>query len=248
MRDILIAGAGRSGTSVVAASLAGAGYWMGGRLYRGRRANPDGFFESARINRLNSDLIQVSGSTLALPPRKRGEGLVPWQQSWLIAKDPQEELVADRRQRWRLRRVVRRSPFCLKDPRFSYTADCWLRERPDAVVVAVYREPGRTVDSTLREIREASYLADVEADADHVARVWSSMYRSLLRMHDTGTAVLFFNSEDLASSAGRRRLEEFTEAPVGSVYERSYQRARSSTVGRELQDVYEQLEERASRA
>ena len=42
MRNCLILGCGRSGTSMLAVSLASDGYYMGGKLYPERTANPKG--------------------------------------------------------------------------------------------------------------------------------------------------------------------------------------------------------------
>jgi hypothetical protein len=46
MKTCIILGSGQSGTSMVAGTLAGAGYFMGERLYRPRESNPRGFLES----------------------------------------------------------------------------------------------------------------------------------------------------------------------------------------------------------
>jgi hypothetical protein len=53
MRDCIVLGSGRSGTSMVAGALAKAGYFMGDRLYPARDANPLGFFEAPEINSIN---------------------------------------------------------------------------------------------------------------------------------------------------------------------------------------------------
>ncbi|MDX1388819.1 MAG: hypothetical protein R3344_06490, partial [Acidobacteriota bacterium] len=57
MRDCIILGSGRSGTSMVAGTLAGAGYFMGEKLWDATPANPKGFFEDQEINAINEDLI-----------------------------------------------------------------------------------------------------------------------------------------------------------------------------------------------
>jgi len=44
MKNCIILGSGRSGTSMVAGTLAKSGYFMGDNLYPARESNPKGFF------------------------------------------------------------------------------------------------------------------------------------------------------------------------------------------------------------
>ena len=60
MRNCIILGSGRSGTSMVAGSVAGAGYHMGDQLHAARISNPKGFFESSEINDINEALLAPS--------------------------------------------------------------------------------------------------------------------------------------------------------------------------------------------
>ncbi|NIM13858.1 MAG: sulfotransferase family protein, partial [Candidatus Aminicenantes bacterium] len=53
MKNCLILGSGRSGTSMIAGILHKAGYFMGDNLYPPRSANPKGFFENWEINEIN---------------------------------------------------------------------------------------------------------------------------------------------------------------------------------------------------
>jgi len=57
MHNVIILGSGRSGTSMVAGTLAKAGYFMGDHLYPGRESNPKGFFEDPEINGINEALL-----------------------------------------------------------------------------------------------------------------------------------------------------------------------------------------------
>ena len=50
VKNCLILGSGRSGTSMIAGILHKAGYFMGDNLYPPRSANPKGFFENWEIN------------------------------------------------------------------------------------------------------------------------------------------------------------------------------------------------------
>jgi len=57
MKNCIILGSGRSGTSMLAGCLAKSGYFMGDNLYPAREANPKGFFEDPEINAINEMLI-----------------------------------------------------------------------------------------------------------------------------------------------------------------------------------------------
>src|ERR1043165_10164717 len=57
MKNCLILGSGRSGTSMAAGSLAKAGYFMGENLIAARKSNPKGFFEDVEVNMINEELL-----------------------------------------------------------------------------------------------------------------------------------------------------------------------------------------------
>jgi hypothetical protein len=57
VRNVLILGSGRSGTSMVAGTLAGAGWFVGARPYAPRSSNPKGFFESPDVNGVNELIL-----------------------------------------------------------------------------------------------------------------------------------------------------------------------------------------------
>ncbi|RME58681.1 sulfotransferase family protein, partial [Candidatus Parcubacteria bacterium] len=58
MRNVLILGSGRSGTSMVAGTLAKAGYFMGTQFVPPRESNPKGFFEDHEINDINEAILK----------------------------------------------------------------------------------------------------------------------------------------------------------------------------------------------
>jgi hypothetical protein len=190
MRSCLILGSGRSGTSMVAGSLHGAGYFMGEHLWPGNEANPKGFFEDEAVNAINEELLA------RVTPRRPPAPL-----SMLYRSRPRD------RQRWlstvsvgiewrpgsgmfdRMRDVVRHEPFCLKDPRFSYTLPAWRPVLPDDVVfVCVFREPARTANSIVTECRTAPYLRSLRMTYERALEVWTSTYRHVLeRQRQQGT-------------------------------------------------------------
>ena len=57
MKNCIILGSGRSGTSMLGGILHNAGYFMGDNLYPPSISNPKGFFENPRINRINELIL-----------------------------------------------------------------------------------------------------------------------------------------------------------------------------------------------
>ena len=58
MKNCLVIGSGRSGTSMVAGTLAGAGYFMGKNVRRkGDGSNPKGYFESYELGKVNEEIV-----------------------------------------------------------------------------------------------------------------------------------------------------------------------------------------------
>jgi len=57
MKNCLILGSGRSGTSMMGGIMHDSGYFMGDNLYPTRDSNPKGFFENDEINGINEDIL-----------------------------------------------------------------------------------------------------------------------------------------------------------------------------------------------
>ena len=58
MRNCLVMGFGRSGTSLMAGILLNSGYYLGDDLYPARESNPTGFFENSFINGINEQILK----------------------------------------------------------------------------------------------------------------------------------------------------------------------------------------------
>src|SRR5262245_65185960 len=74
MKNAIVLGSGRSGTSMLAGSIAGTGCFVGDDPYPGRESNPKGFFEAHDVNGINEWLIA------SVEPRE--SKLAAWQR-WL---------------------------------------------------------------------------------------------------------------------------------------------------------------------
>jgi hypothetical protein len=238
LRNVLILGSGRSGTSMVAGTLAQAGWFVGSRPYAPRSSNPKGFFESADVNGTNELLL--SGVVPA------SEGLRAWQR-WLAALPEGAECTSSpRAERW-IRRLVAHEPWCFKDPRFAYTLPVWRPHLGDAGLVCIFRDPAVTARSILKECGQEDYLANVAIDFERSLAAWNALYRRILDRHAGKGDWLFLHYEQLLTDAGLAQLERFVGAPVSREFpEETLRRTQSDEpVPEAVARTYEELCERA---
>lgn len=218
MKNVVILGSGRSGSSMVAGSLRRAGYYMGFGLKEGTPSNPLGYFESAEINDINEDLLRPVAAGLA------GKPIAGWRvpypslakdQHWLACLPPEAEVPPIPGVEARLAAAAAHVPFCFKDPRFSYTLPLWRPHLgPDTVFVCVFREPGRTVNSMVKDAREQEYLRGLDLAPWFAFRVWIRMYERIVRVHRRRGRWLFLHYDQVARGGGLRRLARALGAPV----------------------------------
>ena len=169
---------------MLAGMLHGAGYYMGEELLPPTSSNPKGYFEDRAVNNLNEDLLLQLVPAKPLGPRGR---LYPrrlaYGHRWLAALDAKATVRATPELQTRMLGLVGRRPFCFKDPRFCYTLDAWRPFLGDAVFLCIFREPGRTAASMLKDSRERSYLQDVRLTRRRALAVWTAMYTHVLERH-----------------------------------------------------------------
>lgn len=210
MRDCFIVGSGRSGTSLLAGSLASCGYYFGPRLIKPRTANPKGFFESPAINLLNERLLEPY---LAIRTRISSwfyRSHVPGAgQRWLAQLSPSVEAISPPAIQTKICHFLRKRPYCYKDPRFSYTLHCWRQFAVSPACICVFRHPARTVASMLTECREARYLANLDFTEADALNVWCLMYQHILERHSKSGDWLYCHFDQLLTGAGRRSIGEF---------------------------------------
>lgn len=238
MRSCLVLGTGRSGTSLVTGMLARAGYDIGGEGYLARAANPYGFFETPQVNGLNELLL--APTVPAHPALSSG-------QLWLANPAREVPKAVSAELATRMEAAVARRPFCLKDPRFSFTLPAWRPFLGDAGFVTVFRHPALTVASMLEEIRRAEYLQGVELDVEHLLGLWTATYRAILERHSSEGDWLFQHYDQAIGNDGRERLEAFTQATVdGGLAKPQLRRRRAEIdVPAEALELYRELCERA---
>jgi len=175
-RDVVVVGAPRSGTSMLAGLFVDAGHHAGRRLIPPTPSNPAGFHEDLDVNQANDDLLEpladrpVPG-TEAPPRRLRWIGAYPEP-----VRDPGDVDLAA---------LVPPAPFVLKDPRLCYTLPAWRGVLGDAAVVVIVRHPEEVAASvTAMRDREPETFAGFDATAAHLRAMWVAMYEAVLSWAD----------------------------------------------------------------
>ncbi len=221
MKNCLIMGSGRSGTSLMGGLLYHAGYYMGEDLYAPREANPKGFFECAEINGINEDILAkynirpAKNFYYSMFPEARKKFPVR-DQRWLTSIPPDvtiecDDTVIDDR----IRAALRKEPFGFKDPRFSYTYPVWKKFLPeDTRFVCVFREPEVTVQSILEECRRREYLSDLYISKRLAYRLVENIYLHILMNFTGRTDMLYVHYRQLLSGDALSKTEDFLECDL----------------------------------
>jgi len=185
-------GFGRSGTSLMGGILHQAGYFMGDDLYPPRDSNPQGFFENAIINGINERILAGFDHYLENPvhpeydkywsPFRPGEG-----HRWLGYYPPAIDISSSEAARGdAMKQALSRPDFAYKDPRFNYTLSAWMPHLPgDTLFICLFREPGITVGSVLKECEAAGYLSDFALTGELAENLWYNSYSHLLKKLET---------------------------------------------------------------
>ena len=187
MNNCLVMGFGRSGTSLMGGILNDAGYFLGENLYPPRDSNPKGFFENDFINGINEHILETYNITQLhnqiqfvdkpLSPFKPGYG-----QRWLMylpTEIPVTKVIPQIGKEITI--AIQHKNFAYKDPRFNYTLRAWLPFLDQKTIfICMFREPGITLSSVLKECNTADYLRDFYIDTDLAEKIWCLSYSHLL--------------------------------------------------------------------
>lgn len=212
VKNVIVAGCGRSGTSLLTGTLAGAGYYIGTDYIPARDSNPKGFFEGREINELNERiLLRVEGM---VPPGRSGDP-VPGE-NWLASVSLSAEIRSDPAIDAEIRALTARTPYCFKDPRFSYTLPVWLPhlDLRTTVFLCIFRHPAATAASIARECRTQPYLKTVHLSITELQGLWRLMYRHILERHRQIGDWMFLHFDQMLDPASLQRLRTFTGAPI----------------------------------
>ena len=244
MHNCLILGSGRSGTSMIGGLLAKAGYFMGDDLLPANNSNPKGFFEDVTVNAINEQILEPLSFKATHPfARWFTDYPLTYGQHWLARvpvgiKIPSPQSAIDK-----IKEVTLRTPFCFKDPRFSYTLSVWRPHLVNTVFLCVFRDPATTAASINKECGDDERLHSIKMNFDNAVDVWTLMYRHILEIHRHQGEWLFMHYDQVLSGDVFDRLEEFIGTNVDRSFPEKKLRRSSSArhVPRKSQQVYAQL-------
>jgi hypothetical protein len=256
LKNCLIMGCGRSGTSMLAGMLHQAGYFMGEKFHQPRDSNPKGFFEWYRINRINEDILAAYDQRgfrknwIKKLLKKKFVDSPGKNQRWLMALPDGVDVEAiPAGMVGEMRAVLEHEPYAYKDPRFSYTLPAWnIFLKPGTVFLCIFRDPAVTVESILKECRSQEYLADLHISRHSAYRVWIAMHRNIIERLEPRFGNFFYvHYAQIADGAALRPLSDFLQANLTLDFIDPFlKRTRSrSRAPREALDIYRCLCQRA---
>lgn len=173
MKNCLIMGSGRSGTSMLAGMLQQVGYQFGDNLYPPRQSNPKGFFENKRINEINNKIL-IEYKSIGITPN-RG-------QRWLSSIPPEIHITNyDKSVEKEILSITEKKPYCIKDPRICYTLPVWKKFDNNNICICIFRNPAVTVKSILKECEDMEYLSDLKITKKIAYEIWFNMYSHIIK-------------------------------------------------------------------
>ena len=238
---------------MTAGTLAGAGYFMGERLYPPRPSNPKGFYEDVEVNAVNEAIL--TPVTPWAPRRFRpgrlyrllrrtifssgfadgGRWLAQVPVNKLLASSPEIET--------RIQALVEQAPYCFKDPRFCYTLPIWRPWLQNTRFVCVFRDPTISAKSMLQESHTMPKLAGLKLTYADCLAVWRLMYTHVLDIHSQQGEWLFLHYDQVLDGSGLERLAEFLgAAPDRAFPDPTLRRTRpGESMPDDVQAVYQSL-------
>lgn len=245
MFNCLVIGSGRSGTSMVAGTLSGAGYFMGNRLLSPTSINPKGYFESKDIEQINEQLLSQ-----VVPARPRGmlgnffRHRPTRNQRWLARVPVGKQIICPDEIAIKIKDIVQKEPFCFKDPRFCYTLPAWKPFIDNTVYLCIFRHPSATASSIMKVRAKHKYLHDLALDFQQALEVWRLMYQHILQIHRHEGQWLFMHYNQVLTNEGLDRIEEFVDGKIDRSFpDLSLRNALPDDrgVNSQVREVYEEL-------
>ncbi len=188
---------------------------MGDKLLPPSDGNPKGYFEDYEINHVNEDLL---ASVVPKRPIIFGKECFRHRplrgQLWVACLPLGTQIFPSPALTRRLQQAVLREPYCFKDPRFCYTLPVWRPYLKNVAFVCVFRDPGVTAASILKECQHAPIVLTF----GRALRVWTQMYTHVLQIHRHHGDWLFLHYNQLLSEHGQWRLQAFLDAYVDNSF------------------------------
>lgn len=202
-KNCFILGCGRSGTSCLAGSVASSGYNIGGVGHAGNKGNPRGYFETKEVNNINDTMLFEDSRSIFTHGSRHG-----WLTMFPVGICPSQLPNTEAR----IKSIISSEPFCLKDPRFSYTLPVWKKYLPKTYYVCVFRHPGAVVNSMMKNCETAPYLSKIKIDRSICYHIWRLMYAHLL--HHAELNWLFLHYNQILDGTGLDRVESLLDTKV----------------------------------
>jgi len=187
---------------------------MGNNDYMPKReSNPKGFFEDKEVNDINEAILS---KILPNRPTFLGKWLfrsIPLHnQRWLSRVPVGTKVRSSSEINARIQKLVSRTPFCFKDPRFSYTLPIWKPFLNKNVFVCVFRNPNDTALSILKECKYDQALYSLSINLKRALQIWELMYKHILEVHRHNGEWLFLHYDQIFNQEGLEKLQSFTGA------------------------------------
>lgn len=220
MRNIIILGSGRSGTSLLAGSFRNSGYYIGRDYISPRNSNPKGFFEGQEINRINETILTQSGFIRPWAKGQKGRaalifGSIPTSgQLWLARVPLDGKIVCSDDTMKRIAEQTSYAPYCFKDPRFSYTLPAWRPYLKNTVFLCIFRHPAATVESIMKECKTVPYLSSLRMNPGIAEEIWRLQYRHILERHYHEGDWLLIHYEQMFDNSVRVKLSNAIGASI----------------------------------
>ena len=245
MKNCIVMGSGRSGTSLACGILSKAGYYMGENQMPPTPANPKGFFESWDIEQINEDVLRKIVKKKPMLINRFLKKNLHKGHYWLSTVSLNKQLQTDDSIDQRIRKEVSRVPFCFKDPRFSYTLPVWRPLLPhDTVFLCIFRHPSATGKSILKQINSSPRLQYLKFTFKDAMRVWKQMYFHILIKHQTDGEWLFLHYDQLLDPEGLDKIQRFTGAVIDQTFpEKRLNRSfpEQDKLPQDVTDIYNKL-------
>jgi len=246
MKNCIVLGSGRSGTSMLAGTLSGAGYYMGDEMMPPTPGNPKGYFEAFDIEAINEDILAN-----IVPKRPKGRLRKFFShrprrsQRWLAYVRLNKKINAKESISKRIEKKVNQKSYCFKDPRFCYTLPVWKKHFSNEVYFCIFRNPEITVASILKECQREDYLQDLKINRKKIFKVWASMYEHILNIHSKSGIWYFFHYEQIFNDKVLKKIEGIIDATIDHNFpEKKLNRVKKSiavAVDRKYQKIYREL-------
>jgi hypothetical protein len=252
MKNAIILGFGRSGTSLMGGILYHSGYFMGENLFPPRESNPKGFFENDFINGINERILSTYDfHKLHVVDSQQLDVQSPFNpkygQRWLSFINPELQIQSENSTVIEdIKLAVDMPVFAYKDPRFNYTLGVWNRFLPtDVVKICMFRQPDITVNSVLKDCKTADYLQKFQIDEHVVFELWYNNYQRVLGYADAHPLenIIFIHYEQLLDRIILPTLSDILEVSLDTGFiAKDLNRSKSAGAAPEkVREVYAEL-------